>query len=439
VGRTACIAFADGCPRAQFDTALLFDYFTANGWQLTEAVEDADVVVVTTCAVEQRAEDRSLALLAAADDRRRAGSLLIVTGCMAGILEDEVHARFDAAVIPPRDVTLLDQVIGASVKLADVPEPHDILPRIETASSAFKGSDGRNPEVFAQRIRGLLVKSGARRTLAALGWGADSSISGYLEPLEDRYSIRAAWGCLGECTYCAIRAACGPLRSKPLDALLAEFDAGLASGRTHFRLIAQDIGAYGLDIGSSVVELLEGMFARDAIFDLQLIDLNVRWLVRYEDDLVPLIAANASRLQHLATPLQSGSDRVLGLMRRHHTSAEAGRVLTAVRAAAPALPMSTHVMVGFPGETEADLQDTMAALRAIRFDRVNVFDYADRPGTVASSMPDKVPHSVIVSRSRRIRGEFRGRQAALAYWMQANLEALRRPGAKRSVALEQHT
>ena len=86
MGRTACIAFADGCPRAQFDTTLVCEYLKANGWTLTEAVEEADMVVVTTCAVEQRAEDRSFALLQAADDRRKAGSLLVVTGCMAGIL-----------------------------------------------------------------------------------------------------------------------------------------------------------------------------------------------------------------------------------------------------------------------------------------------------------------------------------------------------------------
>ncbi len=153
-----------------------------------------------------------------------------------------------------------------------------------------------------------------------------------------------------------------------------------------------------------------------------MVDFDTRWVIEYGDELRPLLAANAKRIARLAIPLQSGSDRILELMRRGHSGGDAKRALCDLRAALPRVVLTTHVLVGFPSETEADFQDTVALLRAARFDDVAVYDYTDRPGTDASLMTGKVPGRVIRSRNRRLRREFNGIRASLRY----SLEGLRR-------------
>jgi len=221
-------------------------------------------------------------------------------------------------------------------------------------------------------------------------------------------------GCRGANTYCVMRQTYGGLRSKPLDAVLSEFDKGLAQGHREFRLMAQDLGAYGQDIGTEFIQLLRALFDRPGQFQLQLIDVNIRWVVGYLDELVELLSENVTRTRILQMPVQSGSDRILELMRRGHTAAEAEGAFRAIREAMPDLLLVTHALVGFPSETEEDFEKTVRLLRTGRFDRVDIFDYSDRPGTAASRMPDKVPAGIIRARSRRLHREYGGPAAGLA-------------------------
>ena len=256
------------------------------------------------------------------------------------------------------------------------------------------------------------MRSGVRDRLLDRGWKRELTFLGRRERV---YSIRVAQGCLGECTYCAIKFAAGPRHSKPLRTLLAKFDAGLARGYTQFRLIAGDLGCYGQDIGTNVVDLLSAMMARSPGFQLTLLDFDLKWFIVYSDALVDLYVRHHAHVRSLLLPMQSGSERILQRMRRGHTTKDARRVLMALREACPDMTLESHVLVGFPGETERDFEDTKDLLRAVRFDRVHFYDYQDRPGTEASAMPEKVSRDVIEARSQRARREFGGRWAALEY------------------------
>jgi tRNA A37 methylthiotransferase MiaB len=393
---TACIAYGDGCPRARVDTALLLDYFRVNGWVVVESIETADLVLVTSCGFDSISEELSFRLLEAADRRRKPGSRLVVVGCLAAMSEERLKRVLDATPIPPRDSGLLDEIIGASVRISDVPDPHHVEPAIALASRCF-GSRER-----WGWLGGRLVDSGVRDALVKLGFQREPLLC----PTGDVCSLRVAVGCTGACAYCAIRLAYGPLRSKPTDHVLAEFDAALSQGHTEFKLLAQDLGAYGQDIGTNLAGLLRGIFERPGDFRLQMNDVGIRWIVKQADDLGTLLYENAAKVRMLHMPLESGSDRILGVMRRGHTASEAEEVFQLLRAAAPDMLLATHVMVGFPGETEEDFLETARVLRSGGFDRVHVFDYSDRSGTVAAGMPGKVPPRVIRSRSRRLRREF---------------------------------
>ena len=411
--KSVCIAFGLGCPRAQVDTARLCEYVRANGWSIADRLEEADLVFVTTCGYDAEQEKRSFNLLNSADRRRKAGSRLVVVGCLAGIDEAGLRATFDADLVPPKCGAELDTILGAAVKICDVRDPNEIEPYIKRASRYFDDTE-RHPDDgrVKARARSALVRSGIRELLLRGGRNRKHT---YLWPTERVFSIRVAEGCMGECTYCAIRFAAGPLHSKPLRTVLAEFDAGLARGYRQFKLIAGDLGCYGQDVGTNVAELLSAMMGRSADFQLTLLDFDLKWFIAYSDVLVDLFARHQARLRFLAVPLQSGSERTLQHMRRGHTAADAERALLALREACPDMVLGTHVLVGFPGETERDFEDTLKILRAVRFDRVDFYDYQDRPRTEASAMPDKVPRDVIKSRSLRARRELGGRWAGLEY------------------------
>ena len=224
---------------------------------------------------------------------------------------------------------------------------------------------------------------------------------------ESTYFIRIARGCAEECTYCAIRFATGLLRSKSPQDILTEFDAGLKQGYKRFELVADDIGPYGQDIGTDCVELLKCLFDRPQDFQLVLTDVNPRYMIRYKSRIIDLLRANRDRVQLLRVPIQSGSDRILELMRRKYTSAEVVDCLGCLRQAAAAIPLDTHVLIGFPGETDQDFQQTLDLLKAVRFDSIQVYRYADRPKTLASTMPDKVPEKTIDQRTRTLLRQFR--------------------------------
>lgn len=398
--KTVCIAFAIGCPRNQMDTAWLSSYFAMNGWRLVRHVRNADVVVVATCGFAAHIENESIRLVSILDKKRRRDSRLVIVGCLAGINAARVHREFDAIVIRPADIDRLDEIIGATVPLQNTPPVNCIEPHLLAARACWSMREahpglGTLAAIKLQTKRSLcslLSRVGterfAMRTVRRLGRRSAGA------PADPTFYIRVARGCLEECTYCAIRLAAGTLHSKPLDNILAEFDRGLAQKHKAFEILAEDVGSYGLDIGSNCVELFEGLFSREGSYKLVVTDINVRYLIRFTPALSDVVAAHADRIRLLKIPVQSGSDRILQQMKRCYTSAEAKASLISLRQKAPTVPLETHVLVGFPSETEKDLEDTLDLLRAVHFDRVCLYRYTDRPGTMASTMAEKVPERV---------------------------------------------
>jgi tRNA A37 methylthiotransferase MiaB len=409
--KTVCIASGSVCPRATVDISVLFEYFEANGMVATQSLDEADTVVVTLCGFNAISEAASYRLLDAAKRRRKAGSQLIVTGCLAAMHEERLREEYGVTAVPPLRVGMLDDIIGASVKIEAVPDPHDVEHYLALAQGCF---DNRQRRGLAA---GLIVSSGIPRAMVKLGLRQESELCS----AENVYCIRVAYGCRGGCTYCAIRFAYGPLQSKSMESVLAEFDAGLEQGFTDFKLLAQDLGGYGQDAGTNITELLRAILERPGDYRLQLNDLGIRWVSKQLEELVTLFSENASRIEIVRMPLESGSDKVLRAMGRGYSASDAEESFRAVRAALPNALLATHVIAGFPGETEEDVRATARVLRAGRFDRVDVFEYSDRPGTEASKLPDKVRPGVIRSRGRRLRGEFGGRMAGVEYFVQSLL------------------
>jgi MiaB/RimO family radical SAM methylthiotransferase len=217
-------------------------------------------------------------------------------------------------------------------------------------------------------------------------------------------AIIVARGCEGFCTYCAIKQALGPLVSTPLESVIHQARILVKNERQPIvSLIAGDLGAYGQDIGSNICELLEVIFEIDAAFKLVLNDFNPEWLIKYSDRLLPILARYKHKVDHIKLPVQSGSDRVLHRMGRRYAKAELIEHIGALNREVPSLPISTHIMVGFPGESDEEFNQTVSLLDAMHFEYVTVFKYSDRPGTPSSAFPDKIPERTKRQRLRMLR------------------------------------
>lgn len=395
----ACLIFARGCSRSQIDLMRLHAYFSANSWEITSSPRNADLVVVSACAFTAHEQQTSEAYLQLVTGEMPAGSRLVTVGCLAGIAP-AVAGEFHGLPLKVDRLDELDELIGATVPLATVPDQNLVETRLEQAKhslsrrSRLRATLSDREEIPLQILLGLRHWAHLDPRSPDAGWG---------EP----FHIRVARGCASECSYCAIRMGAGPLHSKPLADILREFEVGLAEGSKLFNLVAEDVGAYGRDMGLSVVDLLKPMLEHEGVFRVTWGDFGPRWLIEERKDLVGLLALHKDKLGTIGFPIQSGSERILELMKRGYTAAESKDCLLSLRRAAPETRIVSHVILGFPSETRGDFLDTCDCVRSIGFARVQPFTYSERPGTEAAELPGALSSFVKAMRTWEFRTRVR--------------------------------
>ena len=344
-----------GCKLNQSEMDSLAARLAGQGHQVVAAPAEADLCVLNTCAVTHVAAQKSRQALRRLH-RDNPQARLVATGCYAEIL--------------PGD-------------LADLPGVAFVV-----------GNQGK--ERLEERIG-----------LETAGGDLASSTSPILSPVprsRTRALVKIQDGCDNACTYCIIRVARGPQRSRPVAQILSEVQARLAAGHQEIVLTGVHIGAYGRDrygggAGGDLWALVDRILAETSVPRLRLSsiepwDLTERAFRLWDD---------ARLCRHLHLPLQSGSDATLRRMARRYTTAEFAALVAAARAAIPDLAVTTDVIVGFPGETDAEFAGSLSSVQSLGFARVHVFPYSPRAGTPAAEMPDQVPAKVKAERARRMR------------------------------------
>ncbi len=359
-----------GCPRRAVDSQKIADYLEANNLKYTQDFKDADLIIVSTCAALKSREDLSKTAITWYQEQKNADSKIVVAGCL-GKINPEVKKEFEeVAFISPREIDILDEIIAAKVRFKDIPDPNQI------------GSYPLFPDKPERQAKGDRLNK--RLDLAV--------------EKKDLFTLRVATGCLGNCSYCAVKFAVGELESKPIDALLKEFKSGLDQGFKHFVLIAGDVGCYGVDIGTSAIELLSELFAVEGSYKIIIKEFNAQWVVKYFQDLLKIFKENHEKIDYIVVPVQSASNRMLRLMKRPYTIEDVKTYLNIIKTEVPDLQISTHIMVGFPGETEEDFKESLEFIKEYEFPFVDIYAYDDRPNTAASQMADKVPQKIISQR-----------------------------------------
>jgi ribosomal protein S12 methylthiotransferase len=375
-----------GCEKRKLDAQRILNYFTANGYKSTPEVRNADIVVFVTCAFNQSHQDISLEKLQKLYSQLQRNTQMVVSGCLPAINPPSMASFPGIIAIGPRELDKFDGLINATVPFESIEDPNETV---------FEGKHSRprpirvkiSPEDNFEGACEIEVKETAR-------WAYERARSSF--------KIRLNEGCLGNCAYCVTRYATGALQSKPLSVVLQEFKAGRSKGESSFFFTGGDSGAYGVDLGISIIDFLEEIFKDPGDFQIHFHDFGIQWLIKHQERLIPLLAANNSRLGCFSFPIQSGSDRVLSAMRRPYQAKPVIDTLNKLKKEAPNILIGTHFIVGFPGETEADFNQTIEMLQEAAIDFVMIYRYTDHERADSYNFSNKIDEKTVENRFERL-------------------------------------
>src|SRR2546430_14872974 len=368
-----------GCAKNLVDAEIMLGSVLARGMEITSSVDDADVLVVNTCAFIDSAKEESIeAILSAHQGRglgKRAGQKLIVSGCMSQRFARELRQE-----IPEVDAFIgLDEVKELGVIVERVMANEDVdLSFADTRPTYI-------PDYDTPRFR--------------------------LTPAHSVY-VKIAEGCNHPCSFCVIPQMRGKHRSRTMESVLAEIRGLAAEGVREFNLISQDTTYYGMDLwsdkagprqpvdsarGPTLVALLREIEKIEGEFWVRLLYTHP---AHWSDELIETIATCRKVARYIDIPLQHIDDSVLGRMRRETARAHIENLIDKLRAGIPGVALRTTFIVGFPGETEAEFEILLDFIRLTRFERLGIFKYSQEEGSRAGKMPNPITAQIKNARFR---------------------------------------
>ncbi|MBL3686574.1 tRNA (N6-isopentenyl adenosine(37)-C2)-methylthiotransferase MiaB [Leucobacter zeae] len=352
-----------GCQMNVHDSERLSGSLEAAGYVAAAAADDADVVVINTCAVRENAAKKlygSLGALAGVK-RHREGMQIAVGGCLAQKDQGEIVEQ-----APWVDVVFGTHNMGSLPALLERARHNDEA-QVEILEAL---------EVFPSTLP-------TKRDSASSGW------------------VSISVGCNNTCTFCIVPSLRGKEKDRRPGDILAEVRALVDDGAIEVTLLGQNVNTYGVEFGDRAAfgKLLRAM---GDIEGLERVRFTSPHPAAFTDDVIAAMAETPNVMPQLHMPLQSGSDAVLKAMRRSYRSRRFLGILDAVRERIPNAAITTDIIVGFPGETEADFAETLRVVEASRFASAFTFQYSIRPGTPAATMADQVPKAVVQERYERL-------------------------------------
>ena len=362
-----------GCQMNEYDSGKMRALLAKDGYERADEIDDADVVIVNTCSVREKPEQKLHSFLGRVLPIKRSRPLTVgIAGCVAQMDGERLFKKYP----------LVDMVFG--------------------------------PDAVS-RIGDMVKATGERRVLDTEFLGdegypfvsdVDPDAAGQISSF-----VTIQKGCDNRCTFCIVPTTRGDEVSRPFAEIITEVRQLVAKGVREFTLIGQNVNSYGLKIPghATFAELLRSVAQIPGVEVLRYTTSHPRDI---GDDVVACYAELPNLASHLHLPVQSGSDRVLRRMKRFYTRERYLEVISNLLRARPDLVMTTDVIIGFPGETEADFLDTMSLLEEVRFHTSFSFKYSPRPGTPALKLLDNAVADD-VAQERLVRFQTRQREIAI--------------------------
>ena len=346
-----------GCKVNQYESQAMLAQLVSAGFSACDDTEKSDVVLINSCTVTAMSDHKVRQTLHRAR-RRNPDAVIVLTGCMPQAFPETAAELHDA-----------DVVLGNSNRAS-------LLPDIMKYLSSRQRIVDIVPHEKAPGFEAMKVNSFFERTRAFI-------------KIED--------GCNRFCSYCIIPYARGRVRSKPMDALKKEIAEIAANGYKEIVLTGINLSAYGQEIGLHLCDAVEAACEPDSVARVRLGSLEPEQL---NGDVIARLSRQKKLCPQFHLSLQSGSDATLKRMNRHYSAEEYRTIVKNLRAAFANAAITTDIMVGFPGETDKEFQESLAFAEEISFAKVHVFAYSRRPGTKANDAPDQVTPAVKEQRSR---------------------------------------
>jgi tRNA-2-methylthio-N6-dimethylallyladenosine synthase len=367
-----------GCQMNEYDSAKMADVLAAAfNAEATADAAQADIVLVNTCSVREKAHEKVFSLLGRWRELKEQNPDLIigVGGCVASQEGEELlkRAPFVDVVFGPQTLHRLPELVGS---------------------------------VRAGRPRAVDVSFPAIEKFARLPQPKTAECTAFLSVME---------GCSKACSYCIVPTTRGEEISRPLDSVLDEARQLAALGAREITLLGQNVNAYRgpTAAGGKKVDLATLIRHVAEIDGIERIRFTTSHPAQFNDALIAAYATVDKLVSFLHLPVQSGSDRILKLMRRGYTAAKYVAKVEKLKAARPGISISTDFIVGYPGETEEDFERTLALIRTVGFDQSFSFIYSPRPGTPAADLED-LPYSIKQQRLERLQALVNEQAAAIS-------------------------
>jgi tRNA-2-methylthio-N6-dimethylallyladenosine synthase len=350
-----------GCQMNEHDSERMKGMLESLGYSEVDERDAADLILFNTCSIREKADERFIAHLHEAKilKRRDPERLIGVGGCWAQSVKEEVFRQFpfvDVAFGP-----------GQVHKLAE-----------------FLTSDSLTAQGYFE-FEGFTGHLPAKRAREFQGW------------------VQISVGCRMKCSYCIVPSTRGHEVSRPFDELVAEVSGLAADGVREITLLGQNVNSYGRDLPAEArptfAELLRAVDAIDGVDRIRYTSPHPQYI---GEDVARAHAECGSVCEHIHLPLQAGSTRILKAMRRTYTRDRFLDRVSMIREHVPDVALTTDVIVGFPGETEADFTETLEVVEEVGFDGAFTFVYSPRRGTEAATLPDQVEHEVKIERMERL-------------------------------------
>ena len=346
-----------GCKLNFSESSTIARQFEEGGFERVGVNDEADICVINSCSVTEHADKKCRNIIRKLH-RRNPSAIIAVTGCYAQLKPQEIAA-----------IDGVDIVLGNNDK-------GDLYKRVVEL-----GSRGQ-AQVYSCDCEEIT------RFFAAFSTGDRS-----------RSFLKVQDGCDYKCAYCTIHYARGSSRNMPIAELVAEAEKVAESGLKEIVITGINTGDFGRTTGEKFIDLLRALNEVEGIERYRISSIEPNLIT---DEIMEFCAASPKFQHHFHIPLQSGSDRILGLMRRRYTSAKFADRIEKVRSLMPDAFIGIDVITGFPGETEEDFQQTYDLLARLKPSFLHIFPFSERPGTPAVDMPNKVPSYISTQRVARL-------------------------------------
>ena len=351
-----------GCQMNVYDSERMVEALAPAGYDVTEAMDDADLVILNTCHIREKAAEKVYSELGRvrrskeARKVRGSGTMVAVAGCVAQAEGEEMIAR----------TPIVDIVVGPQ-------SLHRIADLVAKAESGERLVETEFP--VDEKFAALPQRASGKRPVSAF--------------------VTVQEGCDKFCTFCVVPYTRGAEYCRPASEIIAEVERLASTGVREVTLLGQNVNAYhgvGEDGTTwSLARLLRRLAEVPAIARMRFTTSHPRDM---DDDLIALFGNEEKLMPYLHLPFQAGSDRILAAMNRKHTADEYERLIERIRAARPDIALSTDIIVGFPGETDADFQDTLVLAKRLGFAQAFSFKYSARPGTPGASLDRQISEMV---------------------------------------------